>query len=154
MLSVIDAPKLIQDLSGRLAFECSYHVAQHYSRRVAQQEVDKVDVTVNLSDFAVAFGGQLPQDLAQKVSPLSGECRMAKFRTKDNVSRQVIDAVACCVKVKIPDTLAHGLDKLLGRCAVAVQRMLAHRDWSSSKYYSDLVPCVVSKSLITKYQKN
>jgi hypothetical protein len=32
--------------------------------------------------------------------------------------------------------------------------MLAHRDWSSSKYYSDLVPCVVSKSLITKYQKN
>jgi putative transposase len=113
-----------------------------------------VDVTVNLSDFAVAFGGQLPQDLTQKVSPLSGECRMAKFRTKDGVSRQVVDAVACCVKVKIPNTLAHGLDDLLARCGLAVQRMLAHRDWSSSKYYSDLVPCVVSKSLITKYQKN
>jgi putative transposase len=154
MLSVIDGAKLIQNLGGGLAFECSDHVTQHYGRRVAQQEVDMVDVTANLGDFAVAFGGQLPQDLAQKVSPLSGECRMAKFRTKDDVSRQVIDAVACCVKVKIPDTLAHGLDGLLERCGLAVQRMLAHRDWSSSKYYRDLVPCVVSKSLITKYQKN
>src|SRR5271166_6359744 len=68
--------------------------------------------------------------------------------------RQVIEAVACCVKVKIPNTLAHGLDDLLDRCGLAVQRMLAHRDWSSSKHYSDLVPCVVSKSLISKYQKN
>jgi len=154
MLSVIDAPKLIQDLSGRLAFECSYHVAQHYSRRVAQQEVDIVDVTVNLSDFAVAFGGQLHQDLTQKVSPLSGECRMTKFRTKDDVSRQVVDAVACCVKVKIPDTLAHGLNDLLARCGMAVERMLYDRTMTSSKYYADLVPCVVSKSLISKYQKN
>jgi putative transposase len=32
--------------------------------------------------------------------------------------------------------------------------MLDHRDWSSSKYYGDLLPCVVSKSLIAKYQKN
>jgi IS605 OrfB family transposase len=113
-----------------------------------------VDVTVSLSDFAVAFGGQLPQDLTQKVSPLSGECRMAKFRTKDDVSRQVVDAVACCVKVKIPDTLAHGLDDLLARCGMAVERMLYDRTMTSSKYYADLVPCVVSKSLISKYQKN
>jgi putative transposase len=73
---------------------------------------------------------------------------------ENDACRQVIDAVACCVKVKIPDTLAHGLDDLLDRCWLAVQRMLAHRDWSSSKHYSDLVPCVVSKSLISKYQKN
>jgi IS605 OrfB family transposase len=33
--------------------------------------------------------------------------------------------VACCVKVKIPDTLAHGLDDLLSRCSLAVERMLA-----------------------------
>jgi len=31
--------------------------------------------------------------------------------------------------------------------------MLAHRDKSSSKYYNT-IPCVVSKSLITKYQRN
>jgi putative transposase len=76
------------------------------------------------------------------------------IRTKHNVSCQVVNAVACCVKVKIPDTLAHGLDDLLSRCSLAVERMLADRSKSSSKYYGDLVPCVVSKSLITKYQKN
>jgi putative transposase len=62
--------------------------------------------------------------------------------------------LACTVKVKIPDTLVHGLDDLLSRCGLAVERMLEHRDWSSSKYYGHLVPCVVSKSLIAKYQKN
>jgi putative transposase len=77
-----------------------------------------------------------------------------KFSAKNDVSRQVVDAVTCTVKVKIPDTLAHGLDDLLGQCSTAVQRMLSDRSLSSSKYYSDLVPCVVSKSLITKYQKN
>jgi putative transposase len=63
-------------------------------------------------------------------------------------------AVPCCVKVKVPELFSKRLDDLLGRCALSVERMLAHRDWSSSKYYGDLVPCVISKSLITKYQKN
>jgi putative transposase len=63
-------------------------------------------------------------------------------------------AVPCCVRVKVPELFSKGLDNLLGRCVLAVERMLAHRDWSSSKYYGDLVPCVVSKSLIAKYQKN
>lgn len=154
MLTMIHLPKFIQDPGRGLALECADHIAQDNGRRVAQPEADMVDVTVNLSDFAVAFGGQLPQDLTQKVSPLSGECRMAEFRTKDDVSRQVVDAVACCVKVKIPDTLAHDLDDLLARCGMAVERMLCDRTMTSSKYYADLVPCVVSKSLISKYQKN
>ena len=98
--------------------------------------------------------GQFSQDVAQKVSLLSGVCRMPKFRTKHDVCSEVANTLACCVKVKIPNTLAHGLDDLLARCALAVERMLAHRDWSSSKYYGDLVPCVVSKSLIVKYQRN
>jgi putative transposase len=63
-------------------------------------------------------------------------------------------AVPCCVKVKVPKLFWEELDSLLGRCAVALERMLAHREWSSSKYYGDLVPCVVSKSLIAKYQQN
>ena len=63
-------------------------------------------------------------------------------------------AVPCCVKVKVREFFWKGLDNLLGRCALALERMLAHRDWSSSKYYGDLVPCVVSKSLIAKYQQN
>ena len=50
--------------------------------------------------------------------------------------------------------LTRELNNLLDMCAVAVERMLADRSLSSSKYYSDLVPSVVSKSLIAKYQKN
>src|SRR5262249_9860977 len=63
-------------------------------------------------------------------------------------------AVPCCVKVKVPGLFSEELDSLFGRCALALQRMLAHREWSSSKHYGDRVPCVVSKSLIAKYQQN
>ena len=126
MLPVIHRSELVQDSCYELALKRSDHVVQHDCGRVSEQ----------------------------KVSPLSSECMPTKFRTKHNVSCQVVNAVACCVKVKIPDTLAHGLDDLLSRCSLAVERMLADRSKSSSKYYGDLVPCVVSKSLITKYQKN
>ena len=76
------------------------------------------------------------------------------FPVAQRSESKVVDAVACCVKVKIADTLAHGLDEVLRRCELAVERMLADRALSSSKYYGDLLPCVVSKSLIAKYQKN
>lgn len=154
MLAVKQSPELIQDASGGLALECANHIAQNDCRRVSEQEVDVIGLAVNLANFAVAFGGELPQGGKQKVSPLSGEYMTPKLSAKDDVSRQVVDTVTCCVKVKIPDTLAHGLDDLLGQCSLAVERMLADRGLASSKYYSDLVPCVVSKSLITKYQKN
>jgi IS605 OrfB family transposase len=62
--------------------------------------------------------------------------------------------MACTVKVKIPDTLAYGLDDLLLRSQQAIREMLRDRTKKSSKYYSHLVPCVVSKSLIAKYQRN
>ena len=79
---------------------------------------------------------------------------LREFRAEHDASCQLVDTVACSVKVKIADALAHGLDDLLDRCASAVQRMLADRSLSSSKYYGDLVPCVVAKSLISKYQRN
>jgi IS605 OrfB family transposase len=154
MLSVEQSSELIQYACGRLALESTYHVTQDDGRRVAKQEVDVIGLAVNLGDLAVALRSQSPQYVEQKVSPLSGEYMPAKLRTENDVCRQVVNAVACCVKVKIPDTLAHGLDDLLARCSSAVERMLSDRSLSSSKYYSDLVPCVVSKSLISKYQKN
>lgn len=64
-----------------------------------------------------------------------------------------VDTVACTVKVKVPDSFTGLLNDLQSRCRVAVREMLAHRDQSSSKYYST-IPCVVSKSLIAKYQRN
>jgi IS605 OrfB family transposase len=77
----------------------------------------------------------------------------SKLRTKDDVHGQVVNTVACTVKIKIPDTLAHRLNGLLLDIAPCVDRMLRNRDESSSKYYPE-IPCVVSKSLIAKYQRN
>lgn len=61
--------------------------------------------------------------------------------------------MACTVKVKIPDSLAHRLDSLRPLVIDAVSQMIRNRSQSSSKYYSQ-VPCVVAKSLIAKYQRN
>ena len=105
MLAVEQSPELIQYSSGGLAFECANHIAQYDGWRVTHQEVDMIGVPINLSNFAVAFRGELPQDGKQKVSPLSGEYMTPKLSAKDDVCRQVVDTVACCVKVKIPERL-------------------------------------------------
>jgi IS605 OrfB family transposase len=78
---------------------------------------------------------------------------MMKFHTKHDMRGQVINTVACTVKVQVPDSFTGLLNDLRERSLVAVRQMLAHRDQTSSKYYST-VPCVVAKSLATKYQKN
>lgn len=66
---------------------------------------------------------------------------------------QVVNTVACTVKIKIPDTLAHCLNGLLPLVSASVAHMLRNRNESSSRYYPEL-PCVVSKGLIAKYQRN
>jgi IS605 OrfB family transposase len=76
-----------------------------------------------------------------------------KLDTKHNVHGQVVNAVACTVKVQIPDTFAGLLWDLHRRSTLAVREMLAHRDKSSSANHST-IPCVIAKSVITKYQRN
>jgi hypothetical protein len=79
----------------------------------------------------------------------------SKLGTKHDVCGQVVNTVACTVKIKIPDTLAHRLDEPPAGCLVLMsrKRMLRNRDEASSKYYPE-IPSVVSKSLIAKYQRN
>jgi IS605 OrfB family transposase len=55
--------------------------------------------------------------------------------------------------VKIPDVFRDKLDKLSQNARQAVDDMLENRDKSSSKFYPD-IPCVIAKSLISKYQRN
>ena len=76
-----------------------------------------------------------------------------KLSTENHVHGQVVDTVTCTVKLKIPDTLAHRLDSLLPPVELCIKRMLGDRSLSSSKYYPEL-PCIISKSLIAKYQRN
>lgn len=56
-------------------------------------------------------------------------------------------------KVVISHELTPILDLLYKKASECVKEMLAHRDLSSSKYYKS-IPCVLAKSLITKYQRN
>lgn len=77
-----------------------------------------------------------------------------KLSHKNNVIDKPVDTVATCAKVRVPDSFAPVLDILLGRIRKdCLPRMLHLREASSSKYYTE-IPCVVAKSLITKYQRN
>ena len=124
MLSVIDGFKLIENPGGRLAFERSDYVAQNDGGRVAQKKMEVVGFAIDFSDFAIAFTSQFPQGVAQKVSPLSGECMLTKLGTENDVSRAVVDAMACNVEVEISDKLTHGRDPLLERADGAVKGLI------------------------------
>ena len=76
-----------------------------------------------------------------------------KFYTKNNVHTEMINTVACTIKVKIPDAFAHKLEQLYTPSLKCARRMLQRRDENSSKYYKE-IPSVIAKSLIAKYQRN
>jgi putative transposase len=109
--------------------------------------------SIKFEDQAIPFRRRLLDTGLDKVSLLRSECMPSKLRTKNDVHGQVVNTVARTVKIKIPDTLAHRLDSLLPVVSTSVASMLRNRDQASSKYYPE-IPCVVSKSLIAKYQRN
>jgi putative transposase len=63
------------------------------------------------------------------------------------------NTVVRTVKVKVHDPIATHLESLYLPALCATRRMLKRRGESSSKFYPE-IPCVISKSLITKYQRN
>jgi putative transposase len=63
------------------------------------------------------------------------------------------DAVVLSFKVLLPQNLYPFLEELNSKVKSTIELMLKNRTLLSSKYYKD-VPCVVAKSLITKYQRN
>lgn len=63
------------------------------------------------------------------------------------------DAMIYSFKFLIPDELTHRLAELYQPSLLATRRMLKRRSESSSKFYPE-IPCVISKSLIAKYQRN
>jgi putative transposase len=69
------------------------------------------------------------------------------------MERQPKDTMIVTNKSLVGHEFDSVLDGLLIKCRTAVKKMLANRHLNSSKFYPE-IPCVVSKSLITKYQKN
>ena len=76
---------------------------------------------------------------------------MAKFNK--NYSVPEASVATLCVKIAVPSEHWSKLDELFDLSKPAVERMLQNRKESSSKYYKE-IPCVLSKSLIAKYQAN
>jgi len=76
-----------------------------------------------------------------------------ELRAENDVVAEPVHTMARCIKFRVPDELCHTLDALYPKALDAARGMLKDRSLSSSKYWKD-IPCVVAKSLITKYQRN
>lgn len=63
------------------------------------------------------------------------------------------DTVCLTFQIVVAQSFYPMLEELKKNARIEVSHMLADRTKSSSKYYP-LIPCILSKSLITKYQKN
>lgn len=74
---------------------------------------------------------------------------------RNNEMTKINNVKTECVtfKIVVPHRFYFMLDDLHQKSKICVDRMLKDRKKSSSKYYKE-VPCVISKSLITKYQRN
>ena len=57
-------------------------------------------------------------------------------------------------KILVPINLIPIIESIYKNSIVCIDEMLKDRFKKSSKYYTDLIPCVVAKSLIDKYQRN
>ena len=155
MFAFVDRAVVIEHSGSALAFEGADQVAQCECWRIPEQYVDMVFCSIPLHyfDAAIVFAGDVRHTGFEEVSLLRSECMPSKLSTQNDVHGQVENTVACTIKIKIPDTLAHRLNSLLLDVRPCVDRMLRNRGDSSSKYYPE-IPCVVSKSLIAKYQRN
>jgi len=78
---------------------------------------------------------------------------IAKLGNKHNMIDEKELVMCLTAKVVIPHNLTPILDELYQKASVCVNRMLEDRTKSSSKYYKE-IPCVLAKSLISKYQRN
>jgi putative transposase len=78
---------------------------------------------------------------------------IAKLGHKYNMVDEKELKVCLTFKVVIPHNLTPILDELYQKASVCVNRMLEDRTKSSSKHYKE-IPCVLAKSLISKYQRN
>ena len=153
MFSPVNRAEFIKQSRSALAFECADDFTQNYRGWITQQEVDVVALAVDFGYFTMVVCGNLAHGRLHKVLLLRSECMATKLSTQNDVHGQVVNTVTCTVKIKIPDTFTHRLNSLLQSSLPSIDRMLRERDKRSSKHYPE-IPCVIAKSLITKYQNN
>jgi len=110
--------------------------------------------TIHLHDAVLVVSGNARKQLYEVIQTRGGQNMATKLHNQDYVVNEPMHAVATTCVVNVPDSLVPVLDVLLLRVRQdSLPRMLHNRQLSSSKYYPEL-PCVIAKSLITKYQRN
>jgi IS605 OrfB family transposase len=143
--------ELIKHSGSTSAFQSADNCAQIGRGRIAKQKVDVIGLSAKLYHRAPKAVGNPAEIFTKKLKVRKN--LPTELRAKHNVDGKVIDAVTCCIKVKVPDSLSLALETIEPFARICVDRMLVHRDQTSSKYYPE-VPCVIAKSLVTKYQRN
>jgi IS605 OrfB family transposase len=151
MTTPVERTKLV-DIGGCASALPSFNnCPQIGGRRESQKKVDMAFFPAEFSNGAAHTGSNNRKSLSKKKQVPKN--LPSKLCAKDDVRTEVLDTVTCCIKVPVPDSLRTVLDALVPRARICVERMLSHRDRSSSKYYPE-IPCVIAKSLIAKYQRN
>jgi IS605 OrfB family transposase len=153
VFSIKERTKTVNSFRGAFTFERAYESAQDDGRRITNQHMDVVTLSIPVCDFAVVRCCNLVHNGTKKISLLRSEYMPTKFSTKNNVHGQVINTVTSTIKVKIPDTLAHRLDSLHMAAKPCVENMLKNRRETSTKFYRT-IPSILAKSLSAKYQRN
>jgi putative transposase len=151
MPTVIDRTESVAQSRSTTAFEHSENAAQLDRGRVTQQKVDVVCFPSERTRETGPAGSNGFQSGAKKRQVRKHSPR--KLRTEQAMHGQVTNLVACCVKVKVPDSLTGIRNDLSGSARGCVDRMLQHRKETPSKYHPE-IPCVIAKSLSAKYQRN
>ncbi|HZS43426.1 MAG TPA: transposase [Candidatus Paceibacterota bacterium] len=151
MTTPIEGTKSAEIGGSTLTFESANNCAQVSRGRVAEKKVDVVGIATKLNNRTADAINNASKHLTNKRKV--GKKLPAELRAKDDAHTKMVDTVTCCIKIKCPDFLRPVLDSLVPKARACVDRMLAHRDQSSSKYYHE-IPSAISKSLIAKYQRN
>lgn len=117
------------------------------------EEMKVIRLAVGFDDVCIKGNAFVSQAVNEEVTSFGGDDLASKLHAPDDVIAKSKDSMACCAKVLVPDEFGHILEALYPLALVCAQRMLKKRKEASSKFYKE-IPCVVSKSLIAKYQRN
>lgn len=122
-------------------------------RSESQEKVDVVSLAADFVNLDSNVSGGKKNSGNGKAKSFTNQYSLAELGDKHAVVCERKDTMCLSLKVPVPVEFSHILDSLLRKSQVAIKAMLADRNKRSSADYTG-IPCVISKSLIVKYQRN
>lgn len=143
----------IKNKRCRLGLHTPDHASDVVLRSESHEKVDVVSLAADFVNLDANMSGGKKNSGNGKVKSFTRQYSLAKLGDKNAVVCERKDAMCLSLQVPVPVEFSHVLDALLLKSQVAVKSMLADRNKRSSADYPG-IPCVISKSLIAKYQRN